>query len=108
MKRFDVFLVRLDPTQGSEVAKTRPGAIISPDSMNRALRTVIVAPLTTTTKGWPSRVECDFGGTTGEIALDQVRAVDKARIVRRVGSLKKGTARKVCATLVEMFAEAGE
>jgi mRNA interferase MazF len=108
MKRFDVYLVRLDPTRGSEIAKTRPCTIVSPDSMNQALRTVIVAPLTTTKKEWPSRVACVFGRTEGEIALDQIRAVDKTRLARRLGAVQKGTARAVCATLVEMLQEAGE
>ena len=108
MKRFDIYLVRLDPTQGSEIAKTRPCVIVSPNSMNQPLRTVVVAPLTTTSKRWPSRVGCEIGGQRGEIALDQIRAIDKTRLVRRIGGLDKGTTRSVCATLVEMFAEPGE
>ena len=107
MKRFDVYLVRLDPTQGPEIAKRRPCTIVSPDSMNHALRTVIVAPLTTTRKEWPSRIACNFAGQRGEVALDQIRAVDKTRLDRRLGALKKGTTKAVCATLVEMFTEAG-
>lgn len=108
MKRFEVYLVQLDPTRGSEVAKTRPCTIVSPNSMNHALRTVIVAPLTTTRKEWPSRVGCVFGGRRGEIALDQMRAVYKSRLVRRLGTLQKRTAQAVCATLVEIFAQGGE
>ena len=107
MKRFEVYLVRLDPTQGSEIAKTRPCAIVSPDSMNYALRTLIVAPMSSTRKGWPSRVECSFRGHDGEIALDQLRAVDKKRFGRRIGSLDKATSRMVSNALVEMFEEAG-
>lgn len=108
MRRFDVYLVHLDPTRGSEIAKTRPCAIVSPDSMNHALRTVIVVPLSTTKKQWPSRVACAFGAQKSRIALDQIRAVDKTRLGRRLGALRKGTARAVCSTLVEMFSEAGE
>ena len=108
MKRFEVFLIRLDPTQGSEIAKTRPCAIVSPDSMNHALRTVIIAPLTTTRKGWPSRVACTIRGQDGEIALDQVRAVDKTRLVRRVATLDKATASLISQTLVEIFVDEGE
>ncbi len=108
MKRFDVYLIRLEPTEGSEIAKARPGAIISPDSMNRALRTVVVAPLTSTSKRWPSRVACRFRGVDGQIALDQLRAVDKSRLMHRLGKLEAATASAVSATLVEMFTEEGE
>jgi mRNA interferase MazF len=108
MKRFDIYLISLDPTRGSEISKTRPCAIVSPDGMNGALRTVIVAPLTSTSKGWPSRVACAFGGKLGEIALDQIRAVDKKRLVRRIGRLGKATMLQLSATLVEMFAFEGE
>ena len=107
MRRFDVFLIRLDPTRGSEIAKTRPCVIVSPDAMNDALRTVIVAPMATGKKAWPSRVKCKFRGQDGEIALDQIRAVDKTRLVRRVGALDKATCRRLTATLVEMFAADG-
>ena len=103
MNRFDVFLVRLDPTQGSEIAKTRPCTIISPDAANQALRTLIVAPLTGTRKHWPTRVASRFGGHDGEVALDQIRAIDKSRLVRRVGALEHDEAERVSATLVEMF-----
>lgn len=103
MKRFDVFLVRLDPTQGSEIAKTRPCAIISPDAANQALSTLIVAPMTGTRKHWPTRVASRFGGHEGEVALDQLRAIDKSRLVRRIGALEQAEAIEVSATLVEMF-----
>lgn len=103
MNRYDVYLVRFDPAQGSEIAKTRPAVIVSPDLMNRALRTVIIAPLTSTVRGWPSRVSANFGGKPGEIALDQVRAVDKSRLARRLGKLDKKTASATTAVLVEIF-----
>lgn len=105
MNRYDVYLVRLEPTQGSEMAKTRPAVIISPDLMNLTLRTVIVAPLTSTRKGWASRIPTRFGGKSGEIALDQVRSVDKSRLARRLGKLDKSTASAASAALVEMFEE---
>ena len=103
MKRFDVYLVRLDPAQGSEIAKTRPCTIISPDAANQALRTLIVAPLTGARKEWPTRVSTRFGGQDGEVALDRIRAIDKSRLVRRIGALEEDEAERVSATLVEMF-----
>lgn len=103
VKRFDVYLVKLAPVQGSEIAKMRPCAIVSPDSMNAALRTVIVAPMTTKRKGWPSRTPSEFMEKSGEVALDQIRAVDKSRLVEKLGTLDPHTAEAVCAALVEMF-----
>jgi mRNA interferase MazF len=101
--RFDVWLVALDPAQGSEIRKTRPCAILSPDEMNHHLRTALAAPMTTTLKGWPSRIPVTFEGTKGEIALDQIRAVDRERLVRRVGVLPRSAGRAALATLREMF-----
>ncbi len=77
LKQFDIYLVNLDPTKGSEMKKTRPVVIISPAAMNKNLNTVLIAPLTTTRKLYPSRVFCDFNGHPGEIVLDQVRGIDK-------------------------------
>jgi mRNA interferase MazF len=102
--RFDVFLIRLDPTEGSEIQKTRPCLVISPDSMNRHLSTVIVAPMTTKGRNYPSRVECLFEGKDGQVVLDQVRSVDKARLVRRLGRVSTETQDAVLTTLALMFA----
>jgi mRNA interferase MazF len=104
IERFNIFLVRLDPTAGTETAKTRPCVVISPDELNRAVSTVIIAPMTTTRRGWPTRVEISFQGKTGEIALDQIRAVDKLRLVKRLGKLDSKTANAVLDTLGELFA----
>lgn len=104
MERFSVFLVRLDPATGAETAKTRPCAIDSPNEVNRALDTVIIAPMTTIRRGWPTRVQVNFQGKTGEIALDQIRAVDKTRLVKRLGKLESVTATAILDTLGEMFA----
>jgi mRNA interferase MazF len=101
--RSDVWLVSLDPTQGSEIRKTRPCAVISPDEMNRHLRTVIVAPMTTSSLQYPTRVKVRFQGKEGRIALDQIRTIDKTRLVRRVGRLPEAVGRQVSAGLVEMF-----
>jgi len=102
--RFNVFLVRLDPTAGAETAKTRPGVVVSPDKLNRTVSTVIIAPMTTVRRGWPTRVEITFQGKTGEIALDQIRAVDKSRLVKRLGKLDSDTANAVIDALGELFA----
>ncbi len=104
IERFSIFLVRLDPTTGAETAKTRPCVIVSPDELNRAIATVIIAPMTTVRRGWPTRVEINFQGKAGEIALDQIRTVDKARLVKRLGRLDAETAAVVLDTLGELFA----
>ncbi len=104
VERFNIFLVRLDPATGAETAKTRPCIVVSPDELNRAVSTVIIAPMTTVCRGWPTRVEVAFQGQTGEIALDQIRAVDKSRLVKRLGKLDAETANTVMDTLGELFA----
>lgn len=104
MKRLDVYLVTLDPTRGSEIAKTRPCLIVSPDEMNRHVRTVIVAPVTTKGRAYPTRVPCEFEGTPGQVVLDQIRTVDKSRLAKRLGRLDKVAGTTVLKTLTEMFA----
>ncbi len=104
IERFNIFLVRLDPTAGAETAKTRPCVVVSPDELNRAVSTVIIAPMTTARRGWPTRVEISFQGKTGEIALDQIRTVDKLRLVKRLGKFDAKTADAVLDTLGELFA----
>ena len=103
-RRFDVWLVSLDPTRGSEIRKTRPCVIVSPDEINRNIQTVIVAPMTTAIRTYPTRVQVKFEGKNGEIVLDQIRTVDRNRLLRRLGSLPRATDRRTCAVLVEMFA----
>lgn len=105
VKRFEVYLVNLDPTVGSEIKKTRPCTVISPDVMNRYVATVIVAPMTTKSRPYPTRVECHFQGTDGQVVLDQLRTVDKARLVKRLGRLEETTQAEVLSVLAEMFAE---
>jgi len=104
IKRFEVYLVRLDPTVGSEIQKTRPCLIISPDEMNRFISTVIVAPLTTKGRPYPTRVGVKFKGKRGLVVLDQIRTVDKTRLVKRLGKIDKRTQSAVLALLNEMFA----
>lgn len=102
-QRDEVWLVTLDPTQGVEIQKTRPCLVISPDEMNQHLQTVIVAPMTTVTRPYPTRVAVRFQGKRGQVALDQLRAVDWQRLVRKLGTVSAGTAHAASATLVEMF-----
>lgn len=99
----DVWLTSLDPVLGSEIQKTRPCLVISPNEMNAQLRTAIVAPMTTADRPYPTRVPVMFRGKRGQIALDQLRAVDRQRLVRRLGSVAPATARAVSNRLVEMF-----
>ena len=103
IKRFEVYLISLDPTKGSEISKTRPCVVVSPDEMNRHIRTVIVAPMTTMARAYPSRVDCSFQGKHGQVVLDQIRTVDKSRLVERLGKLSAATCDKVSDVLVEMF-----
>jgi mRNA interferase MazF len=101
--RGDVYLIELDPTQGSEIRKTRPCLIISPDELNQHLRTLIVAPMTTGGQAYPWRVRCRFRDRTGFVAIDQLRAIDSERLVRRVGRIAPTTLTAVLAGLQEMF-----
>jgi mRNA interferase MazF len=102
-RRDEVWLVDLDPTLGAEIQKTRPCLVISPDEINKNLDTIIVAPMTTTIRSYPSRVQVRFQGKNGQIALDQMRSVDRQRLVRRLGSVAESIAQSASAALVEMF-----
>lgn len=103
INRFDVYLITLDPTQGHEIRKTRPCTVISPDEMNRHIETVIVAPMTTKGRSYPTRINCSFQGKHGQVVLDQIRTVDKSRLVKRLGKLPTGTSRRILEVLAEMF-----
>jgi mRNA interferase MazF len=103
--RHEVYLVALDPTVGNEIRKTRPCVVVSPDEMNRHIGTVIVAPMTTTVRAFPSRVACTFQGKKGQVALDQIRTVDRSRLAKRLGTLTKAQGSTVLAVLSEIFAE---
>jgi mRNA interferase MazF len=102
--RFDVYLINLDPTVGSEIQKTRPCVIISPDEMNRHIRTVIIAPLTTAGKEYPTRIPCEFKKKKGHIVLDQIRTIDKKRLIKNLGVLDAETQLKVVSVLQQLFA----
>ena len=104
VRRFAVYLVTLDPTNGAEIRKSRPCLVISPDEMNAAIQTVIVAPMTTRSRPYPTRVSCFVDGKQGFIVLDQIRAVDKRRLVRELGVVDNATRTAVLDTLAELFA----
>ena len=103
VRRGDIFLITLDPTRGEEIRKTRPCVVISPDELNAYLRTFIVAPLTTGSHPYPFRIPCRFQGRAGHIVLDQIRTVDRERMVRKIGKLTSSTLAHVLITLQEMF-----
>ncbi|TVQ06363.1 MAG: type II toxin-antitoxin system PemK/MazF family toxin [Balneolaceae bacterium] len=104
VQRFEVHLISLDPAKGSEIRKTRPCLIISPNEMNKHIRTVIIAPMTSTIKNYPTRVTTTFQGKKGQIVLDQIRTVDKSRLIKNLGSISKAAEEKVLSVMQEMFA----
>jgi mRNA interferase MazF len=103
VNRFDVFLVALDPAIGHEIKKTRPCTVVSPDEMNHYISTVIIAPMTTKGRDYPTRVSCTFQGVEGQIVLDQLRTVDRARLVKKLGRLSTATSDRLLSVLSEMF-----
>ena len=105
VKRFDVYLVNLDPTVGHEIKKSRPCLVISPDELNRNISTVIVAPMTTKGRNYPTRVSCTFNDKKGQILLEQMRAVDKIRLIKRLGKVGSFVQAQVFSVLSELFSE---
>jgi len=103
--RFEVHLVNLDPTQGAEIKKKRPCCVISPDEINHNIATVIIAPMTSKGQDYPTRVKCKFQGKDGQIVLDQIRTVDKSRLVKKLGKISVIEQRNVIAILQEMFSK---
>jgi len=102
--RFEIYFASLDPTLGSEIKKTRPCLIVSPDEMNDHLKTVIIAPLTSTIRTYPTRIGCHVDGRDGQIALDQIRSIDKLRLTKKIGQLDAARAQQVLSVLKKMFA----
>ena len=105
VKRFDVYLVNLDPTVGHEIKKSRPCLIISPDELNRYISTIIVAPMTTKGRTYPTRIPCIFQDKKGQIILDQIRTVDKSRLLKRLGKIDIETQKEVFTVLANLFSE---
>lgn len=103
INRFEVHLISLDPTVGAEIRKTRPCLVVSPDEMNHHIRTVIIAPMTTRGRDYPTRVRCRFQGREGQVVLDQIRTVDQSRLVKKLGRLDARTAATVLNVLQELF-----
>ncbi|MBL7050098.1 MAG: type II toxin-antitoxin system PemK/MazF family toxin [Nitrospira sp.] len=103
INRYEIYIVALDPTLGSEIKKSRPCVVISPDEMNHNINTVIIAPMTSTVKRYPTRISLEFQGKKGQVVLDQIRTVDKRRLMKKIGVLKKGTSEKISITLQDMF-----
>jgi len=104
VNRFDVYSINLDPTLGSEIQKTRPCLIISPDEMNRHIRTVIIAPMTTAGRDYPTRISFKFKKKKGQIVLDQIRTIDKTRLIKKLGSINPETQIEVISVLQRLFA----
>lgn len=102
-KRFEIWLVTLDPTKGTEIQKTRPCLVVSPDEMNQWLQTIIIAPMTTVTRKYPSRAPISFNNKKGQVALDQLRCIDKNRLVKKLGTASNKTSADVTHILVNMF-----
>lgn len=105
IRQYEVHLVNLDPTIGHEIRKTRPCTVLSPDEMNDSIETVIIAPMTTRSRRYPTRVELQFSGKKGFIVLDQIRTVDRRRLVKRLGKLPVQTVKHVKGTLREMLVD---
>jgi len=103
IKRFEVYWTDLEPTQGSEVNKVRPCLVVSPNEMNNKIRTVIIAPFTSSFKGYPTRILSEFAGRKGEIAIDKIRTIDKSRLQKKIGELDLETSKKVSDVLVNTF-----
>ncbi len=105
INRFDVYLVNFDPTRGHEIKKTRPCVIISPNEINHNISTVIVAPMTTKGNKYPTRIPCTFQNKTGQIVIDQIRTIDKLRLIKKLGTISSVVQKKILHTLKELFAE---
>ena len=105
INQYEVFLIDLDPTKGHEIQKTRPCLVISPNEMNKTIGTVIIAPMTTKSHGYPTRVELEFQEKSGWIVLDQIRTVDKIRLIKKLGKIKEDEIIKVKDVLREMLVD---
>ena len=103
VKRFEVWQTGLNPTVGSEISKSRPCLVVSPNEANKYLSTVIIVPLTSTLKNYPTRINCHFKGKSGQLAIDQIRSVDKTRLIKKLGVMEENACKLLCNTLVEAF-----
>jgi mRNA interferase MazF len=103
VKRFEVWLVDLNPVIGNEISKTRPCLVISPNELNRLLGTVTIAAMTSAIKNYPNRIDCIFQNKKGQVALDHIRSISKLRLIKKLGVMDEKTCRQVCETLTEFF-----
>ncbi|WP_323228221.1 type II toxin-antitoxin system PemK/MazF family toxin [Spirulina sp. 06S082] len=103
VSRFEIYLVQLNPTVGSEIRKERPCVVISPDEMNHNIATVIIAPMTTKARSYSTRVNCYFQGKDGQIILDQIRTVDQSRLIKKLGVIEESEQEEVLKVLANMF-----
>jgi mRNA interferase MazF len=105
IKQYEIILVNLDPTVGGEMTKTRPCAVISPDEMNKYLQTIVISPITSTSKSYPTRVEIKHSKTKGWVVLDQIRTIDKVRVIKTLDNLKTWEIEKIKAVIMETYVE---
>ena len=103
VKRFEVWLTELNPTVGYEISKNRPCIVVSPNEANKYLNTITIVPLTSTIRKYPTRISCNFEGKSGQLAIDQIRSVDKRRLVKKLGIMDDETCKLLCTILVETF-----
>jgi mRNA interferase MazF len=103
VKRFEVWQTGLNPTVGSEISKSRPCLVVSPNEANKYLSTVTIIPLTSTIRNYPTRINCRFEGKSGQLAIDQIRSVDKTRLVKKIGVMDEQTCKQLCNIMVETF-----
>jgi mRNA interferase MazF len=103
VKRFEVWNIDLNPTRGSEISKLRPCLIVSPDEANKFLNTVVIVPLTSTIKPYPTRLDCLFKTKRGQLVVDQIRSVDKSRLIEKIGNMDAKTCKNICTLIVETF-----
>ena len=103
VKRFDIWNIDLNPTRGSEINKVRPCLVVSPNEANKFLNTVVIVPLTSTIKPYPTRLDCHFKGKQGQLVVDQIRSVDKARLINKLGSMNLNTCKNICSLIIETF-----
>jgi mRNA interferase MazF len=103
MKRFEIWNIDLNPTKGSEINKIRPCLIVSPDEVNKFLNTVVIVPLTSTIIPYPTRYDCRFKNKQGQLVVDQIRSVDKSRLIEKIGALDANSSKNICALIVETF-----
>jgi len=103
VKRFEVWQTGLNPTVGSEISKSRPCLVVSPNEANKYLSTVTIVPLTSTIRNYPTRINCHFEGKSGQLAIDQIRSVDKTRLIKKMGVLDEQTCKLLCNIMVETF-----